>query len=60
MKFIQIQNHFFNIDNIEDIFFLYIHETQARNYYLRTRSGQTIKISWLDFKKLYSTLLGGA
>lgn len=56
MKFVSIQNHFCNIDNIEDVFYLFIHETNSKNYYLRTRSGQTIKISRDDFKKLVSIL----
>jgi hypothetical protein len=45
-----------NVENIEDIFYLYVHETDARNYYLTTRSGQKIKISFDDFKKLVSIL----
>ena len=56
MKFVSIQNHFLNVENIEDIFFLYVHETDARNYYLTTRSGQKIKISFDDFKQLVSIL----
>lgn len=56
MKFVSIQNHFFNIENIEDIFFLYVHETNAKNYYLTTRSGKNIKISFYEFKKLVSIL----
>ena len=56
MKFVSIQNHFLNVENIEDIFFLYVHETNARNYYLTTRSGQKIKISFNDFRKLISIL----
>ena len=56
MKFVSIQNHFLNVENIEDIFFLYVHDTNERNYYLTTRSGQKIKISFDDFKKLVSIL----
>lgn len=56
MKFVSIQNHLLNVENIEDIFYLYVHETKARNYYLTTRSGQKIKISFDDFKKLVSIL----
>ena len=56
MKFVSIQNHLLNVENIEDIFYLYVHETDARNYYLITRSGQKIKISFDDFKKLVSIL----
>ena len=56
MKFVNIQNHFLNVENIEDIFYLYVHETDARNYYLTTRSGQKIKISFDDFKRLVSIL----
>ena len=56
MKFVSIQNHLLNVENIEDIFFLYVHETDARNYYLTTRSGQKIKISFEDFKRLVSIL----
>lgn len=56
MKFVSIQNHFLNVENIEDIFYLYVHETNARNYYLTTRSGQKIKISFDEFKKLFSIL----
>lgn len=56
MKFVSIQNHLLNVENIEDIFFLYVHETESRNYYLKTRSGQKIKISFDDFKKLVSIL----
>lgn len=56
MKFVSIQNHLLNVENIEDIFYLYVHETDARNYYLSTRSGQKIKISFDDFKKLVSIL----
>ncbi len=56
MKFVAIQNHFFNVENIEDIFYLYVHDTNERNYYLTTRSGQKIKISLDDFKKLVSIL----
>ena len=56
MKFVAIQNHFFNVENIEDIFYLYVHDTNERNYYLTTRSGQKIKISFDDFKKLVSIL----
>lgn len=56
MKFVSIQNHLMNVENIEDIFYLYVHETDARNYYLTTRSGQKIKISFEEFKKLISIL----
>ena len=56
MKFVAIQNHFFNIENIEDVFYLFVHETNSKNYYLRTRSGETIKISRDEFKKLVSIL----
>lgn len=56
MKFISVQNHFLNVDNIEDVFFLYIHDSSACNYYLRCKSGQTIKISLTEFKKIISTL----
>lgn len=56
MKFISVQNHFLNIDNIEDVFFLYIHDSSACNYYLRCISGQTIKISLTEFKKIISML----
>lgn len=56
MKFVSFQNHLMNVENIEDIFYLYVHETDARNYYLTTRSGQKIKISFDDFKKLVSIL----
>lgn len=56
MKFVSIQNHFLNVANIEDIFYLYVHDTNERNYYLTTRSGQKIKISFDDFKKLVSIL----
>lgn len=56
MKFVSIQNHLFNVENIEDVFYLYVHETEERNYYLSTRSGQKLKISFDDFKKLVSIL----
>lgn len=56
MKFVSIQNHFFNIENIEDVFYLFVHETNSKNYYLTTRSGQKIKISFDDFKKLVCIL----
>ena len=56
MKFVSIQNHLFNVENIEDVFYLFVHETNVRNYYLTTRSGQKIKISFDDFKKLVSIL----
>lgn len=56
MKFVSIQNHLFNVENIEDVFYLFVHETNERNYYLTTRSGQKIKISFDDFKKLVSIL----
>lgn len=56
MKFLLIQNHLLNVENIEDIFYLYVHDTNERNYYLTTRSGQKIKISFDDFKKLVSIL----
>lgn len=56
MKFISVQNHFLNIDNIEDVFYLYIHDSSACNYYLRCKSGQTIKISLMEFKKIISML----
>lgn len=56
MKFVSIQNHLLNVENIEDIFFLYVHDTDGRNYYLTTRSGQRIKISFDEFKKLVSIL----
>lgn len=56
MKFISVQNHFLNVDNIEDVFFLYIHDSSACNYYLRCKSGQTIKISLAEFKKIISML----
>lgn len=52
MKFISVQNHLLNVDNIEDVFFLYIHESSERNYYIRTKSAQTIKISYCDFKRI--------
>lgn len=58
MKFVSIQNHFLNLENIEDIFYLYVLDTNERNYYLTTRSGQKIKISFDDFKRLVS-ILGG-
>lgn len=56
MKFISVQNHLLNVDNIEDVFYLYIHDSKDCNYYLRTKSGQTIKISFFEFKKLISIL----
>ena len=52
MKFISVQNHLLNVDNIEDVFYLYIHDSSERNYYIRTKSGQTIKISYCDFKRI--------
>lgn len=56
MKFISVQNHFLNIDNIEDVFYLYIHDSSECNYYLRCKSGQTIKISLAEFKKIIKML----
>ena len=56
MKFISVQNHLLNVDNIEDVFYLYVHDLEERNYYIRMKSGQTIKISYFDFKRIVVVL----